>query len=91
MMFSVPNRLVELPDDLDFSDYLIMPYPQGKRCIVSTHSDKYCVARDKSGLIFKKFYSSALVGGSTISERGSCILDCIYIHSFEIFLVLDII
>ncbi|KAI8143537.1 hypothetical protein BJV82DRAFT_96340 [Fennellomyces sp. T-0311] len=85
------ESLDEMPHDL-LDKWVMMPYPVGKRCIVTTGKGE-TVARRKNGSVWKRFQSTLPNGSKGRSDRGGaghCILDCVYDAVHWTFYVLDV-
>ncbi|KAF6255865.1 hypothetical protein COO60DRAFT_168485 [Scenedesmus sp. NREL 46B-D3] len=72
-----PEWISDIPHDLA-SSWLVMPRPEGKRCLVIS-TGNYTYARSRTGALLLRF-PSRLPGGSPSSGVGPscyCVLDCI--------------
>ena len=67
--------MIEIPNDLG-DDYLILPLPFGKRCLVMTKNNTTS-SRDKNGVILHNSFNSYLPNRE-IKGKLICLFDCIF-------------
>ncbi|KAI7860258.1 hypothetical protein BDC45DRAFT_494004, partial [Circinella umbellata] len=85
------ESLDEVPHDF-YENWVIMPYPTGKRCILTTGKGE-TIARRKNGSIWKRFQSmlpNGSKGKHDWKNSNQCILDCIYDPIHWTFYILDV-
>ncbi|WIA09803.1 hypothetical protein OEZ85_009178 [Tetradesmus obliquus] len=72
-----PEWMSDIPQDLG-SSWLVMPRPEGKRCLVIS-TGNYTYARSRTGALLLRFPSKLPGGGPGTSggESCYCVLDCI--------------
>ncbi|KAI9314022.1 hypothetical protein BX666DRAFT_488577 [Dichotomocladium elegans] len=83
--------LEDVPSDWQ-ENWIVVPYPEGKRSLVSSGNGK-TVAYNKFGNVLKRF-ESTLPNGSKVygkqHHRDYCLLDCVYDSVHWTYYVLDI-
>ncbi|KAI9269136.1 hypothetical protein BDA99DRAFT_503650 [Phascolomyces articulosus] len=85
------ESLDEIPHDF-YTNWVMMPYPTGKRCILTTGRGE-TIARRKNGSIWKRFQSmlpNGSKGKHDWKNTNQCILDCIYDPVHWTFYILDV-
>ncbi|CAG9330586.1 unnamed protein product [Blepharisma stoltei] len=70
------------------SDYLIIPRPSGKRCMILVH-DGITTSFDKNGNLMKS-YSPGILFSNSNSRGGIILLDCIYSENQDTYYALDL-
>lgn len=83
-----PEWLVEIPDDLAHSWY-VMSRPEGQRCLVIA-SHGATMVRSRAGRLKETFASGLPSGGGAGDGRAmqECVLDCIFCNGTSTFYVL---
>ena len=79
--FQLPEWMVDCPANLS-DDWLVLPRPEGKRCLLETSSRGQAVVRGRTGFVTHSLKSSL---------PASCCIDCIYHEQNRTFYALDLI
>ena len=77
----LPEWMVDVPQHLS-RDWLVMPRPEGKRCLLETSSRGQVVTRGRGGFIIHSLKSTL---------PASCCIDCIFHEQEKTFYALDLI
>lgn len=87
-IFSIPEHMFSIPSDLRPEDWLIIPRPDGIKClIVSRKGTTYLI--DKNGCIVKAF-ECEFPGGNPKNKKGTAIVEGIFDKTSKICYLLDI-
>lgn len=77
----LPEWMIDCPSSLS-EDWLVMPRPEGKRCLLETSSRGQTVTRGRNGYVVHNLKSSL---------PASCCIDCIFHEPNKTFYALDLI